>query len=359
FQNEFHNMGGGERSCLALANWLETHGLPHRLVLYYDTYGIAAHASHPFEVVQLRPRPSATSKIVALHRYFRDRPAGSRPPLVSGYQPALHATLAGLRRFNTLMHDTPSLLGNLSTSSRGRFSSTIVGYGLRRAAALGGRTIVTSEYLQEECFRIFGVKADIVRMGGMQSSAAFHIRPVQSILRILSVSRVEASKRIDWILKSLAGLERDAIPLSSRIDWRLDVAGTGSQLQTLQSMAFDLGLACRVFFHGFVSDEEVQTLYRQAHLFLMPARQGYGIPAIEALQRGIPVLLHRESGVSDILLNTPWATVLTAGQEGMTACLRDAINSVIQGRHRSASLPHLPTEDEWAENVARLCAWIS
>ena len=34
----------------------------------------------------------------------------------------------------------------------------------------------------------------------------------------------------------------------------------------------------------------------------MPAVQGYGIPAIESLQRGIPVLLHRESGVSDILL---------------------------------------------------------
>jgi len=357
-QNEFHGMGGGERSCLALANWLETHGLAHRLVLYCDTYGIGAHANHPFEAVELRPKAGAASKIRAVRGYFQARPAGCYPPLVTGYQPALHATLAGVRRFTSLMLDTPSLLGNLSASMRGKISNRIIGYGLRRAASLGGSTIVNSEYLQDECWRVFGVKAKIVRMGGLRSSAPFEIRPTHGVLRMLSVSRVEGSKRIDWMLDSLAELERAALALSSRVDWRLDIAGTGSQIEALKSKASDLGLSSRIFFRGFVSDEELQNLYRQAHLFLMPARQGYGIPAIESLQRGIPVLLHRESGVSDILLNTPWATVLTGGGEEMTPRLNEAIDGVLEGRHHSTSLPHLPTEDEWAEEVARLAGWI-
>jgi len=90
----------------------------------------------------------------------------------------------------------------------------------------------------------------------------------------------------------------------------------------------------------------------------MPAVQGYGIPAIESLQRGIPVLLHRESGVSDILLDTPWATVLTGSEENLTSALRSAIDGVLQGRHHSVAQPNLPTEDTWAEQVALLCGWL-
>jgi glycosyltransferase involved in cell wall biosynthesis len=113
-----------------------------------------------------------------------------------------------------------------------------------------------------------------------------------------------------------------------------------------------------VQFHGYVSDSELQRLYAEAHLFLMPAVQGYGIPAIEALQRGLPVLLHRDSGVSDILLDTPWATVIHGDERGMLPGLQKAIGAVVAGVQLQAPVPCLPTEDEWAERVARLCGWV-
>lgn len=356
-------MGGAERSCIALVDWLHARGLRRQFVLYHDTYGVGIHASHPLGVVQLSPRPGARSKIVALRRYFKAHPPGRYAPLLSGYQIALHATLAGVTRFSTLMHDTPSLIGQGRKPSgreklRGRVSNAIVGFGLRRAEKLGGHTIVTSEYLRDECRRIFGVEARIVRMGGLPPSSTFQVRPVHDKLRMLSVSRVEPNKRIDWMLASLAELERNGMPLSSRVDWLLDIAGTGSALEPLRQMAANLGLANRVCFHGFVNDDQLQTLYNRAHLFLMPARQGYGIPAVEALQRGIPVLLSRESGVSDILLRTPWATVFAGGSEQMTGPLREAIEGAIGGRHHSTHLPDLPTEESWAEEVSRLCGWM-
>jgi glycosyltransferase involved in cell wall biosynthesis len=274
----------------------------------------------------------------------------------------LHATLAGVARFSTLMHDTPSLMGQerkwtVREKLRTQVANAIVGFGLRRAEKLGGNTIVTSEYLRDECRSVFGVEARIVRMGGLPPSSPFEIRPVHDKLRLLSVSRVEANKRIDWMLSSLAEWERDSVPLSSRVDWLLDVVGTGSALEPMRQMAANLGLANRVCFHGFVSDEQLQSIYNQAHLFLMPARQGYGIPGIEALQRGIPVLLSRESGVSDILLRTPWASVLTRGAEQMPSVLREAVEGVMAGRHFAANLPDLPTEEGWAEEVSRLCGW--
>jgi hypothetical protein len=70
------------------------------------------------------------------------------------------------------------------------------------------------------------------------------------------------------------------------------------------------------------------------------------------------VFLHRESGVSDILRDTPWATVMDGGKANAAAALARAIEGVLRGRHLASALPELPTEDAWAERVARLCGWV-
>ncbi len=358
---EIEQFGGAERSVLALMRWLEQRGLSSHVVTYADHCGLAQYATHPLAVVELQAT-GTRNRIAALRGWYKSRPAGAPQVLLSGYQPALHATLAGMRRFHNLMHDTPSLFSDPATrtlKSRARLavSNRIVALGLRS----GGRTIVTSEYLRAECRKDFGIDAQIARMGGLvccDPGSRFRIRLATNELRLLSVCRIEANKRIDWLLRSLAELEQATPSLSSRMAWRFDLAGKGPQVAPLTDLAASLGLADRVHFHGFVPDAELQRFYDQAHLFLMPAVQGYGIPAIESLQRGTPVLLHRESGVSDILLETPWATVLRGGQEGMTAALAFAIDGVLAGRHQDVPLPALPTEDEWAEQVARLCGWV-
>jgi glycosyltransferase involved in cell wall biosynthesis len=357
---EIEQFGGAERSVVALSRWLYQRNLPNHVVTYYDRCSLAQFATHPLQVVELKPEPGARKKIASLSTYFNQQPTNAPKPLASGYQPALHATLAGQRGFHTLMHDTPSLFGDqetrsISTKLRIAVSNRIIGYGLRS----GGSTIVTSEYLRSECGKDFNIDAKIARMGGLALTSSIPpAHPVNDQLRMFSVCRIEPNKRIDWMIRSLAQLERADKPLSSIIDWRLDLAGKGSLIPPLRDTAQNLGIGDRIHFHGFVPDDDLELLFAQTHLFLMPAVQGYGIPAIESLQRGIPVLLHRESGVSDILLDTPWATVLTGGEENMTPALQSAIESILQGRHHAVAQPHLPTEDEWAERVATLCNWL-
>jgi hypothetical protein len=70
------------------------------------------------------------------------------------------------------------------------------------------------------------------------------------------------------------------------------------------------------------------------------------------------VLLHRESGVSDILGRTPWVVVIDGKESAMLAGLRQAIDNTLAGAQLGLPLPHLPTEDEWAARVARLCDWL-
>ena len=353
---EMEAMGGAERSVLALSRWLWQRNLPNHFVTYRDGVNLASHADHPIAVVELKPVMRATKKIAALRKAFSAWKGGP-PLLASGYQETLHATLAGQRGFHCLMHDTPSLFEDASLHSpRQRLarmvSNRIAAYGLRS----GGHTIVTSEYLRDDCRKVFGVHADIARMGGLGDGFVFRPRPVSASLRMFTVSRLEPNKRIDWILRALATMEQAG--LSSRVDWSLGIAGKGAQGNQLADLSAALGLTDRVRFLGYVSDAELEQLYAQAHLFLMPAVQGYGIPAIEALSRGLPVLLHRESGVSDILLETPWATVIDGGEESLRPGLEKAVESIIAGRQLQAALPPLPSEDSWAERVARLCNWL-
>jgi len=359
---EIEQFGGAERAALALARWLTERSLPVHIVCYSDQSGLASYADFPLEVVQLLPRTAAVAKIGALRKYFTGA-AWTMKPLLSGYQPAMHGTLAGLRGFHDLMHDTPSLFdpdaAGLKDRVRRVVSNEVVGNGLRS----GGKTIVTSEFLREECRRDFRVEAEIARMGGL-SHGGMKLRPFAATreLRMLSVCRLEANKRLDWLLRALATLDKAATApltaaLSQLADWRFDIAGKGPQLEALKLLAQELGIEHRVRFHGFVPDAELEAMYAEAHLFLMPAVQGYGIPAIEALGRGIPVLLHRESGVSDILLETPWATVFAGDERNTQPALAKAIEGVLQGRHLDVALPELPTEDSWAERVATLCGW--
>ncbi len=368
FVCEIEQFGGAERALLALSRWLAQRGLAHYLLTYRDHCNIAQYAAHPLEVVDLKAWHGARAKVSALKNHMAFRPKSAPPLLCSGYQAALHATLAGVCGFHDLMHDTPSLFGDKDTRGlKGKLriaaSNLIAGFGLRS----GGTTIVTSEFLKAECRRDFGVEAQIVRMGGLTAAAeTSRSQPrncmEESAFHMLSISRIEANKRIDWLLRALNRLESGPVaplagPLSRLIDWKLDIAGKGSLLSELEALTRSLGLADRVSFHGFVPDRELEALSRRSDLFLMPAVQGYGIPAIEAIDRGTPVLLHRDSGVSDILLQTPWATVFEGGEQQLAAALAQAIDSARKGRHLNTPPPQLPTEDQWAEQVAVLCHW--
>jgi glycosyltransferase involved in cell wall biosynthesis len=355
FAGEIEAFGGAERSLIALSRWLYERAISHQVLLYYDGIHLTHYSDHPIDVFVLNPDRNPQHKIAMLRAYFDTEPHAAGP-LMSGLQPALHASLAGIRGFHTLMHDTPSLLGDPPRRIRERLRRMVTNRALRRGLNSGGTTIVTSEYLKAECRQLWHPPVEIARMGGI-AAKSFRPRVPGRRLRMLSVSRVESNKRIDWLLQALAELEARSPALSEWADWFLDIVGGGSLIDTLADMSRRLGLGDRVAFHDFIDDARLEAFYDQADLFLMPARQGYGIPAAEALSRGIPVLLHRESGISDILRDTPWATVIEGGQDRMADALDRAIAGVLSRDHLNAPPPDLPTEDGWAKQVAHICGW--
>ncbi|MGE5553622.1 MAG: glycosyltransferase family 4 protein [Betaproteobacteria bacterium] len=79
----------------------------------------------------------------------------------------------------------------------------------------------------------------------------------------------------------------------------LDASG-----QRLVERAKDLGLADEVRFPGFIPSSDLPYLYRAARLFVYPSLyEGFGLPPLEAMACGTPVIASRESSLPEVVGN--------------------------------------------------------
>jgi glycosyltransferase involved in cell wall biosynthesis len=145
--------------------------------------------------------------------------------------------------------------------------------------------------------------------------------------------------------------------LSAQSEWAVDVVGDGSEAAALRELAGALGIGNRVEFHGRVTDERLEVLFAQAGAFLMPAVQGYGLPALESLARGTPVILHRDSGVSEVLNEPPWIETIAEGPQDLSTAIRRMVTNISSGALQRQSRPELPTASDWAQQIAVACGW--
>jgi phosphatidylinositol alpha-1,6-mannosyltransferase len=120
---------------------------------------------------------------------------------------------------------------------------------------------------------------------------------------ILSVSRLEAHKGIDTVLRALARLD------GSEADVRYAVAGSGDGRRALEALAVELGVADRVRLLGGVPDADLPALYNVAHVYVGASRrtalsvEGFGIALAEAASAGRPVVAGRSGGIPEAVKN--------------------------------------------------------
>ncbi len=80
------------------------------------------------------------------------------------------------------------------------------------------------------------------------------------------------------------------------------MAGSGDMLHRAVQMAAELGIGHKVLFTGFLHGEDVQKIYRLADLYVMPSvSEPFGIAPLEALNNDVPVIISKQSGVSEVL----------------------------------------------------------
>ncbi|MCX8147095.1 MAG: glycosyltransferase family 4 protein [Candidatus Woesearchaeota archaeon] len=80
------------------------------------------------------------------------------------------------------------------------------------------------------------------------------------------------------------------------------VVGSGDMEPFIIEKAAELGIADKVLFAGFLQGEDVDRAYQMADVYVMPSvSEPFGITPLEALKNNVPVIISKQSGVSEVL----------------------------------------------------------
>jgi glycosyltransferase involved in cell wall biosynthesis len=80
------------------------------------------------------------------------------------------------------------------------------------------------------------------------------------------------------------------------------MAGSGDLMHKMIFLATERGIANKFHFTGFLKGNEVFNLLHISDAYVMPSiSEPFGISPLEAMQSHVPVVISRQSGVSEIL----------------------------------------------------------
>jgi len=83
---------------------------------------------------------------------------------------------------------------------------------------------------------------------------------------------------------------------------RFVIAGSGDLIGKTIELAADLGIGRYVTFTGFLRGDDVARVFQMADLYVMPSvSEPFGIAPLEALSHNVPVIISKQSGVSEVL----------------------------------------------------------
>lgn len=113
---------------------------------------------------------------------------------------------------------------------------------------------------------------------------------------VLAVSALKEHKNVGRLVEAMAVVRREVE------DAVLVVPANPTPLQAeLERTAAALGIQQAVVFPGWVDDADLEGLYRFAACLAFPSlREGFGLPILEAMRRGVPVTCSRASSLPEV-----------------------------------------------------------
>lgn len=117
---------------------------------------------------------------------------------------------------------------------------------------------------------------------------------------ILYLGTLEPRKNIPFLIRAFKKV-RDNL----KIPHKLIIAGKkGWGFKEIFDTIHKFGLEKQVIFTGYVSDAEKKYLYKHAELFIYPSLyEGFGIPPLEAMHFGCPVITSNTSSLPEVVGN--------------------------------------------------------
>lgn len=209
--------------------------------------------------------------------------------------PGYSAPLLGLRRFVLTVHDLNHIDIAHNSGALKRLYYRLV---LRRACRKAAKVLTVSEFSRARIMAWAGVPGDQVECVGNGVSEVFVASAKNDVSRVAEdgflfcVGNRKGHKNEAAVLRGLALLKNYPA---------LRVVFSGEPSAALVEQARGLQLQDRVSFTGPLSESALAERYRGAALLVFPSLyEGFGLPAIEAMATGCPVVASSTTALGEV-----------------------------------------------------------
>lgn len=170
---------------------------------------------------------------------------------------------------------------------------------------------------------------------------------------ILFVGTIEPRKNLQGLLEAYGMLaESGAADVPGLVvAGRLPPEGSRDAAVIARTPA---GIASRIRYLGYVSDEERQRLYREASMLVIPSfDEGFGLPALEAMTLGVPVVASRRGSLPEVLRD---AGLFAEPDDpaGMAAAMRRLLDSPAERARLAAAGVARARDFRWETGAERV-----
>ena len=147
---------------------------------------------------------------------------------------------------------------------------------------------------------------------------------------LINVARTEKIKGQDLLLKALKDTNNKNI--------HLHIVGDGEELSNLRALTRDLGIADQVIFHGFLSHQEINELYRKMDLAVLTSySESFPLVLLEASDNLLPILSTDVGDIRKMIPDDQHGIVVEIGdQKGLAKKILQASNFNQQQLHDMA-----------------------
>lgn len=171
----------------------------------------------------------------------------------------------------------------------------------REGFLMADKIICVSEFTKNRLVYNYGVdasKIEVIYNGGI-TDLKFNQRkfkPQKKEKVVLFAGRITLQKGVEYFIRAAKKvLEYDK-------NVRFIIAGTGDKLEEMIQLTKDLEIENKVFFYGFYSRKQADELFSLANVFVMSSvSEPFGIVPLEAVAKGTPTIISKQSGISEIL----------------------------------------------------------
>lgn len=113
---------------------------------------------------------------------------------------------------------------------------------------------------------------------------------------VLFLGRITMQKGPEYFL----GAAKKVLEVMDNV--KFVMAGSGDLTRRTIEMANQMGIGDKVLFTGFLKGADVERVFKMADLYVMPSvSEPFGIAPLEAMNNEVPVIISKQSGVSEVL----------------------------------------------------------